>query len=91
MADVTDKTQRLRDKDSNLENSPLADAQDTLTRLQNRQQEQEIANDFLDAMDQENNVDRLVEKLAENDCGEALKTTAEDVLERLKANNTHSN
>ncbi|MDA9008869.1 PspA/IM30 family protein [Alphaproteobacteria bacterium] len=91
LADVTDKTQRLRSNDSDLCNASLSDAQATLQRLQSKQAEQEFSNDFIDSLDDENSAESVIEKLASNGCGPALRTSADDVIARLNQRKTAAN
>lgn len=85
MATVTDKTQRLSTVKSGSTGTALRDAEATLARLRSRQTEVDATNAALDEMDKANDPKTLREKLAAAGCGTPLKTTAEAVLERLRA------
>jgi len=85
MAVVTDKAQRLNAEKPGGTATALRDAEATLSRLRARQTEVDATNAALDAMDKANDPKTLRDKLAEAGCGTPLKTTAEAVLERLRA------
>lgn len=84
IADVTDKTQRMRGVGEASTLSTLNDAENTLSRLRNRQKQIDATSEAMSEMDQAINSDAIAQKLADAGCGEPLKTTADDVLERLK-------
>lgn len=84
IADVTDKTQRMRGVGEASAISTLNDAEKTLTRLRNRQKQVDATSEALSDMDKSTNSDAIAQRLADAGCGEPLKTSAEDVLERLK-------
>lgn len=84
IADVTDKTQRMRGVGEASALSTLNDAENTLSRLRNRQKQIDATSEAMSEMDQALNSDAVAQKLADAGCGEPLKTTADDVLERLK-------
>ncbi|MEM7462083.1 MAG: PspA/IM30 family protein [Pseudomonadota bacterium] len=83
IADVTDKTQRMRGEGEPVALSTLADAEETLLRLRVRQQQIDSTAEAIAELDDEGCSDKIIEKLAEAGCGAALKTSADDVLERL--------
>ncbi|MEM7067862.1 MAG: PspA/IM30 family protein [Pseudomonadota bacterium] len=84
IADVTDKTQRLRQTNPTSGLSALKDAENTLSRLQDRQLEEDAAANAYDGMSNENCPDHIAQKLSEAGCGAPIKSTADQVLERLK-------
>lgn len=83
IADVTDKTQRMRGAGEVSTHSTLADAEDTLLKLRVRQKQIDTTAEAIAEMDEEGRSEKIIEKLAEAGCGTALKTSADDVLERL--------
>ena len=83
IADATDKTQKMRETADNSSDSALQDAEATLERLRLRQKQIDQTAEAMAEMDEEKNADRIIEKLAGAGCGDALKSSADDVLERL--------
>jgi phage shock protein A len=65
--------------------STLSEAETTLKRLREKQQETQLAEDALDALNAATHPLTVAEKLAEHGFGPRLKSTADDVLTRLKA------
>lgn len=65
--------------------STLPEAERTLARLRERQQEAQAADDALIEMDAANGPLATAEKLAEQGFGPRMRSTADDVLARLKA------
>jgi len=88
VAMATDKAQRVSHAIPGGAASALRDAEKTLTRLRARQNEVDAANDALDDLENTNDTNSLREKLAAAGCGAPLKTTADAVLERLRAQTT---
>lgn len=84
LADVTDKTQRMRGVGQTSAVSTLNDAEDTLARLKSRQKQIDATSEAMSEMDQLSNSDALLEKLADAGCGAPLKKSADEVLDRLK-------
>jgi phage shock protein A len=68
--------------------STLPEAEQTLRRLRERQIEAQAADDALIELDAASGPLATAEKLAEQGFGPRLKTTADDVLARLKAKRT---
>jgi phage shock protein A len=68
--------------------STLPEAEQTLKRLRERQMEAQAADDALIELDAASGPLATAEKLAEQGFGPRLKTTADDVLARLKAKRT---
>jgi phage shock protein A len=66
----------------------LPEAENTLKRLRERQQEAQAADEALTEIDAANGPIATAEKLAEQGFGPRLKPTADDVLARLKATRT---
>lgn len=83
IADVTDKTQRMRGVGEPTAHSTLNDAESTLERLRSRQKQIDNTSEAMEQMDQQLSSDAIVEKLAHAGCGAPLKTSADEVLERL--------
>lgn len=91
LAEARDRTRRLsRDVPGN-DLATLSDAEATLARLETRQREAELMAEALVELEDRPDPTALAEKLAAAGCGRPLVTSAEDVLERLraKANPTH--
>lgn len=65
--------------------STLSDAEKTLSRLRQQQQEAQAAEDALEAIDLSTSPRTAAEKLAEHGFGPRLKSSADDVLARLRA------
>jgi phage shock protein A len=85
IAVATEHTQRLRETAPASSLNALKDAEATLKRLQARQQRIDATNEALAEMDQSRDPASIAEKLAAAGCGAPLKTSAADVLARLKA------
>ncbi|NMK79510.1 hypothetical protein, partial [Staphylococcus capitis] len=68
--------------------STLPEAENTLRRLRDRQIEAQAADDALVELDAATGPLATAEKLAEQGFGPRLKTTADDVLARLKSKRT---
>jgi len=83
IADVTEKTQRMRGVGAASAVSTLNDAENTLSRLRTRQKQIDATSEAMIEMDQSTNSDAIAQKLADAGCGEPLKKSASDVLERL--------
>jgi len=66
----------------------LPEAEATLRRLRERQMEAQAADDALTELDAASGPLATAEKLAAEGFGPRLKTTADDVLARLKAKRT---
>jgi phage shock protein A len=66
----------------------LPEAENTLRRLRERQQEAEAADEALTELDAANGPIAIAERLAEQGFGPRIRPTAEDVLARLKATRT---
>ena len=71
--------------------STLPEAEQTLRRLRERQMEAEAADEALIELDAASGPLATAEKLAEQGFGPRMKTTADDVLARLKAKRTQTN
>lgn len=84
IAAATDRTQRLREATPSSGLSALRDAEATLARLRTRQKEMEATAAAIDAMEQEGNPAALSERLAEAGCGAPVRSSADDVLARLR-------
>jgi phage shock protein A len=84
LAAATDKTQQLQVSvpDSGL--STLREAEDTLQRLQERQGEIDATARAMSELEATGSAETTREKLAAAGCGAPLKTSADDVLDRLK-------
>ncbi len=84
LAVVTDKTQRMRQVHPSNGLSDLKEAEETLLRLRVRQQQIDTTANAMAEMEETGDPASITEKLAEAGCGEPLKSSAQDVLERLK-------
>lgn len=83
IASATDKAQKLRTQVPESGLSSLTDAEETLSRLRQRQQHIDLTAEAMAELDATDNPARTIEKLAEAGCGKPLKSDADDVLERL--------
>ncbi len=84
LATATDQTQRLRKSHTSNGLTALKDAEETLQRLQVRQQQIDTTADAIAEMEQCENPTQVIERLAEAGCGERLTSSADDVLARLQ-------
>lgn len=84
LAVATDKTQRMRQVHPTNGLSDLKEAEETLLRLRVRQQQIDTTANAMAEMEETGDPNSITEKLAEAGCGDPLKTSAQDVLERLK-------
>lgn len=84
IATATDQTQRLREAASGSGLSSLKDAEETLLRLRVRQQQIDTTASAIADMEESGDPERIIKKLAEAGCGTPQKSSAEDVLARLK-------
>ncbi|MEE2952847.1 MAG: PspA/IM30 family protein [Pseudomonadota bacterium] len=86
LADAMGKTASLRrDTVTGAHHATLGEAEATLARLLRGAEDARAIADNLDMDDDRDPADRLSDKLAEKGCGPARRTSAESVLERLKA------
>ena len=67
-----------------IEHSHLADAEDTLSRIKERQERGTLADQALASLSVLDSPKELVARLADAGCGAPLKTSADAVLQRLK-------
>lgn len=81
---ATDKAQKLRTSTAAQPGTALMEAEETLKRLRVRQTQLDLTDEALAEMSATGNPEAVTEKLAEAGCGAPLKTTADDVLERLR-------
>ncbi len=84
LAVATDQTQRLRNDHPSDGLATLKDAEETLLRLRARQQQIDTVNQVMADMEDTANPAAIIEKLAQNGCGDALNSSADDVLARLE-------
>ncbi|MEM8793962.1 MAG: PspA/IM30 family protein [Pseudomonadota bacterium] len=90
IATATDKAHRIRQDVPGSGLSTLVEAEETLNRLRARQQHIDATEDALNTFSQSVDPEKVAEKLAEAGCGPAIKTSADDVLARLKSRLTAS-
>jgi len=83
IANATDKAHRLREQVPASGLSSLSEAETTLERLRQRQREIDLTAEAMDELDIDDSPVRVREKLAEAGCGSPLKSSADDILERL--------
>ncbi|MGI9350373.1 MAG: PspA/IM30 family protein [Rhizobiaceae bacterium] len=83
LADATDKTQRLRQSAPNSGLSALQDAENTLERLRTRQKQIDATAAAMDEMALNNDPSTISQKMAEAGCGTPLKSSADEILDRL--------
>lgn len=84
LAVVTDKTQRMREVHPSSGLSDLKEAEETLLRLRVRQKQIDTTANAMAEMAETGDPASITEKLAEAGCGDPLKSSAQDVLDRLK-------
>ena len=85
LAFATSQTQKLRDKAPASANASLDEAEQTLTRLQNRQAATDASRAALQELSASTNADAMRDRLAAAGCGAALRPDAATVLARLRA------
>lgn len=83
LASATDQTHRLRKYASGPGSSALGDAEQTLHRLQLRQKQIDATAAAMEEMALSGDPSTMSERLAEAGCGAPVRSTADDVLERL--------
>lgn len=88
IAAATDKAHKLREVAPQSGMSTLREAEETLVRLRTRQQQIDLTDAAMAEMDASGNPSAITDKLAAAGCGTPLKSTADDVLARLKAART---
>jgi len=84
LATATHQTQKLREAHPDSGLSALRDAEETLNRLQIRQRQIDVTEAAIADMEQFGDPSSIIEKLADAGCGDPLKASADDVLNRLK-------
>lgn len=82
---AVDSTQRLRESAPGSSLSALKDAEETLLRLRTRQKQIDATAAAMAEMEQSGDPAAVSEKLAAAGCGAPLRSSADDVLERLAA------
>ncbi len=80
---AVDSTQRLRESAPGSSLSALKDAEETLLRLRTRQKQIDATAAAMAEMEQSGDPAAVSEKLAAAGCGAPLRSSADDVLERL--------
>ncbi|QRY70958.1 PspA/IM30 family protein (plasmid) [Ensifer sp. PDNC004] len=85
LAAARDRTQRLSREVPGNDLATLGDAEATLARLETRQREAELTAEALIELEETPDPAALAQKLAAAGCGRPLVTSADDVLERLRA------
>ncbi|MGF6256955.1 PspA/IM30 family protein [Ensifer sp. LBL] len=85
LAAARDRTQRLSREVPGNDLATLGDAEATLARLATRQREAELTAEALIELEERPDPAALAQKLAAAGCGRPLVTSADDVLERLRA------
>ncbi len=85
LAVATHKTQTLQQVVPDTGLATLRDAEATLARLQSRQAELDATAQAMAQLRATDTAETIREKLADAGCGAPIKTTAEQVLDRLKA------
>lgn len=83
LANATDKAHRLREQVPASGLSSLSEAEASLERLRQRQREIDLTAEAMSELDLNDSPARVREKLAEAGCGKPIKSSADDVLERL--------
>ncbi len=85
LAAARDRTQHLSKEVPGNDLATLSDAEATLTRLETLQREAELTAEALIELEERPDPAALAQKLAAAGCGRPLVTSADDVLERLRA------
>ncbi|MBJ2152916.1 PspA/IM30 family protein [Paracoccus sp. IB05] len=85
IAEAVSKSQKLRGVLNHGANASLSDAEETLARLQQRQQIEETAANSLSVITACQSAESISNRLAAAGCGPALETDASAVLARLRA------
>lgn len=85
IAEATEKTQRIRGDFPRLAENDLSDASQTLNRLQERQEHADATMAAMNELSMTAQADTLTERMAAAGMGAPIKTTADDVLARLKS------
>lgn len=85
LALATSQTLKLRDRAPASTNATLDEAEQTLTRLQNRQAATEATRAAMLELSASTNAETMRDRLAAAGCGAPLRPDAASVLERLKA------
>ena len=88
LATARDRTRRLTREVPGQNLATIADAEETLARLQRRQREAELTAEALTELEAVPDPAALARKLAEAGCGRPLVTTADEVLARLRSKMT---
>jgi phage shock protein A len=83
-AEAVRRLRRGRMEEAGLHRATLSEAEATLARLRQRQSELTDAEDALDQLSRETAPAGVAERLAARGYGPALRTTADDVIARLK-------
>lgn len=87
IAEATTKTQHLRGDTPSWTQSDLADASDTLKRLQERQKHNDATMEAMSQLSSATSADALSDRMASEGFGAPKQTAAIDVLARLKKDN----
>jgi phage shock protein A len=82
---ATDSAQRINHAGAANGLSTIKDAEETLQRLRMRQQQMDLTSAALNAMDNPGDAASVIEKLAAAGCGAPLRSSADDVISRLRA------
>lgn len=85
LAQVTSQTQKLRVQNPKTMGSSLKDAEATLEKLQQRQNQAETAYHALEGLNNDLDADAMLKKLSDVGCGPAQQTNADAILQRLAA------
>ncbi|MEM7750768.1 MAG: PspA/IM30 family protein, partial [Pseudomonadota bacterium] len=83
LADATDKAHRLRQQVPTTGLATLSEAEATLERLRQRQREIDLTAEAMRELDVNDSPSRISEKLAEAGCGKPIKSSTDDVFDRL--------
>ena len=83
LATAVNHTQKLRNTHPGSNISDLKDAEETLQRLRVRQQQIDTAAQAIDEMDSYSDPVAMTQKLAEAGCGAPIKSSGQDVIDRL--------
>ncbi len=90
LAAASHSTSRLNTRGVGCDHSSLTAARETLKRLQARQMQHQRKADAMAELNRTANPDSVTEKLANAGCGNPVKKSADDVLDRLRAKSKKS-
>lgn len=85
LAQVRDKTLKLRSSVSPATLSSLSEAEATLSRLQEKQHQMDLTAEAMEELAEDGSPGQVIRKLAEAGCGDTDGVSPSDVLDRLRS------